>query len=154
MSDRPGASRNFIVGRNPSEDLLATPRATACVFGAIFRAISNVQGWFLGRDLWAWVGTALKCYVGRLLFAVQELLNGSTPDSLSVEPPYVSSSLRAVDKTVLVQSHMSRFASRFATRQWPKNYFNCTKFGVTFLAVFLATNVQYSQIETVQFTAN
>ncbi|KAH6920867.1 hypothetical protein HPB50_028142 [Hyalomma asiaticum] len=50
-------------------------------------------------------------YVDRLLLTVEGFLSGSTPDSLSVEPPPVSSSLGDVDKTALIQSHLSRFGA-------------------------------------------
>ncbi|KAH6930411.1 hypothetical protein HPB50_013347 [Hyalomma asiaticum] len=48
-------------------------------------------------------------YVDRLFGVLEEYANGATPCALPAEPPHVTSTFEPVEKTSLVQSHMSRF---------------------------------------------
>ncbi|KAH6946234.1 hypothetical protein HPB50_012330 [Hyalomma asiaticum] len=48
-------------------------------------------------------------YVDRLFGVLEEYANGATPCALPAEPPHVTSTFEPVEKTSLVQSHLSRF---------------------------------------------
>ncbi|XP_049516299.1 uncharacterized protein LOC125942187 [Dermacentor silvarum] len=51
-------------------------------------------------------------YVSRLFCTLEEYVNGGTPYVLPAKPPHVASSSGPVDKTSLVQSHLSRFGKQ------------------------------------------